>query len=120
MLSNKDCFTPSKQDDNRTTLRHIVQLSKAALREKDAKRFIGLLLERNTIVISSPLEESSYDLEEMERCLEAELAVLNRLEEERRRLLVEMEELSLSRRACQKYKPKFPFPPTPAFLDRTT
>jgi hypothetical protein len=101
-------------------LQCITRLGNESLREKDIDRAIELLIGRNTLAIASPIEESSLSLAEMQLCLQVEVEVLNRLEQERKKLLKQMEELSSTRKACQRYQPKFPFPPTPAFFDTTT
>ena len=107
-------------DGDYATLNDITRLSEEALQETDVDKVIERLKEKNAFVMSLPLNESSLSVEEMERCLQTELAVLSRLEEERKKLLKQMEELSRYRKACQTYEPKFPFPPIPAFLDTTT
>jgi len=50
--------------------------------------------------------------------LEKEQEVLARLQEERKRVLRDMDGLSRRRAAVRQYSPKFPFPPMPVFLDK--
>ena len=59
-------------------------------------------------------------LDVLEECLEREVDLLTRLNDERQKLLAQMDELSKNRSAAQKYRAKFPFPPLPVFFDTTT
>jgi hypothetical protein len=99
-----------------------VRLSREAQKERNRERLIDLLMERGRLIFNAQASGSRLDLplRELKECLEREVDLLSRLNYERHKLLVQMEELSKSRNAAQKYRAKFPFPPLPVFFDTTT
>jgi hypothetical protein len=96
----------------------ILDLSSKALSEKDRESFISYLKERSSLL--AQIADKGIELEEavLKAWLEKEQEVLARLEEERKRVLKEMDGLSKRRSAVRQYCPKFPFPPMPAFFDK--
>ncbi|MGA3175354.1 MAG: hypothetical protein ABSE25_13135 [Syntrophorhabdales bacterium] len=106
----------------RETAKEFVRLGREALNEEIREKFIDLLMERRRVIEEARMPGSpiGLPLRELEECLERELAILGRLERERRKLLKHMEDLSKNRNAAQKYRAKFPFPPLPVFFGKTT
>ncbi len=99
------------------------RLSREALEEKDRDRLIALIIERNKLLAgtrSGDARPLDLSLQEMKESLEREGEILARLEQERRKLLAEMESFSKSRNAAQKYRARFPFPPLPVFFGSST
>jgi len=62
------------------------------------------------------LSSTVIDAEVAERFCANEMKVIERLEEERSKLLVEIDSYAQSRRAVRSYSPKFPLPPAPTFF----
>jgi hypothetical protein len=96
-----------------------VSLTDGAMPEKDIDKFIECLLEREPYAMD--LINHRIDLEEDEAkdFLAKEEEILERLKQERTKLLKEMEKLAKNRKASKAYSPQFPFPPMPAFLDKS-
>ncbi|MGD0659524.1 MAG: hypothetical protein ABSD38_15800 [Syntrophorhabdales bacterium] len=96
----------------------ILDLSSKALSEKDRGRFIFYLKERSSLLVQ--IADKGIEVEEavLKAWLEKEQEVLTRLQEERKHVLKEMDNLSKRRVAVRQYSPKFPFPPMPAFFDK--
>ena len=63
-------------------------------------------------------ENDLIDVDEAQNYLLQETDIIERLEEERKKLLKEMDALSQSKKAVKKYSPKFPFPPMPVFFNK--
>lgn len=93
-------------------------LTERALKEDGLDEFINLLLQRMVILENMMENNVNIDSEEASNYLLKELNILKKLEAERKKLLVEMEELSKNKKAIKKYSPKFPFPPMPVFFDK--
>jgi len=96
----------------------ILSLSSKAASEKDRKRFISLLEERGYLLDKILGKDLGLNVDTLVAWLEKEQDVLTRLEEERKNVLKEMDNLSKRRMAARRYAPKFPFPPMPVFFDR--
>ena len=96
----------------------ILDLSVKALSEKDREQFISHLEERGILLSQIVGKDVEVDEEILKVWLEREQEVLGRLEEERKRVLADMDGLSRRRTAVRQYSPKFPFPPMPAFFDK--
>lgn len=95
----------------------IVALSSKALAEKERDAFISCLQERTGLVAHILGSGINVREETLKIWLEREREVSARLEEERRKVLKEMDSLSMRRMAVRQYSPKFPFPPMPVFFD---
>jgi hypothetical protein len=96
----------------------IIDLSNEALLEKDREKFSYCLKKRSeliSLVSGEPIEVGEILLKTW---LEVEQKILNRLEEERRNVLREMDALSKRRMATRHYSPRYPLPPMPVFLDK--
>jgi hypothetical protein len=104
------------EEDER--VERIVDLSNEALVEKDRERFAGCLRKRSELIACLNVEFLEVGEDLLKTWLEAELKILNRLEEERRNVLREMDAVSRRRLAAHQYSPRFPFPPMPAFLSK--
>jgi hypothetical protein len=98
----------------------IICLTEAALAEKDVDRLIGLLNERWQGLHLIGDGKTRLEADELNAWLDKEKALLARLMEEKKKVLIEMDTLAKSRRAVQGYRPKFPIPPLPVFFDIKT
>ncbi len=96
----------------------IIDLSAKALSEKDRGRFISFLQARSDLLARIMGKDIELEEATLRVWLEKEQAVLARLEEERKRVLKDMDSLSRRRTAVRHYSPKFPFPPMPVFFDK--
>ena len=94
-------------------------LTGKALPEKDVDRFIEYLKEREPYSMDLINHRVPLGKEEAVEMLEKEAQVLDRLKQERAKLLKEMEKLSKTRSGARAYSPQFPFPPMPVFFDKT-
>jgi hypothetical protein len=94
------------------------ELTKKALNEDDIDKFIDLLMQRD--VYSSYIMDNNIAIstEEARNHLLQEDRVIKRLEDQRKKLLTEMDELSKNKAAIRTYSPKFPFPPLPVFFEK--
>jgi len=88
----------------------------AALEQEDSAAFIECLLERQEVCERLVLSSTMIDADVAERFCGNEMRVIERLEEERSKLLKEIERYSDNQRALRSYSPKFPLPPVPAFF----
>jgi hypothetical protein len=100
-------------------INRFVSLTRKALSEEESDRFLEDLLERDGLMRELVEKGPVLSPEEAGICLFQEGRVLARLEEERTKLLKDMEDLSINRKAVTAYVPKFPFPSMPVFFDRT-
>ncbi len=94
-------------------------LTGKALPEKDVDRFIEYLKTREPYSMDLINHRVPLEKGEADSMLENETKILERLKEERAKVLKEMERLSKSRRGAKTYASKFPFPSMPVFLDKT-
>jgi hypothetical protein len=99
--------------------RFYISLTRKALPEKDAVKFIEYLKEREPYSMDLINHRVKLDKEEAFDMLNWEAQVLERLKEERAKVLKEMEKLSKSRKGARTYTSQFPFPPIPVFFDET-
>lgn len=104
--------------NKRTIVEQIIDLSSKALSEKDRRKFTSLLQDRSTLLAQIASKDIEVDEATLWAWLEKEQEILTRLEEERKRVLMEMEGLSKRKMAVRQYSPKFPFPPMPVFFDK--
>lgn len=95
------------------------RLTLLALGAEEADEFIQSLLERKELL--SPLVRNSSQLDPAaaERLLSMEGRVVKRLEEEKKKVLLEMEQLYRSKTAINGYAPRFPLPMAPVFFNKT-
>jgi hypothetical protein len=108
-----------KEGIDRALIERFVALTEKALTEEDSGCFLEDLLERDGLMRELVEKGPVLSPEEAGICLFHENKVLARLEDERTKLLKDMEDLSINRRAVTAYVPKFPFPSMPVFFDRT-
>ncbi len=94
-------------------------LTDRALPEEDTDKFIECLLERGPYSMDLINHRVRLDEQEAAEMLEKELKILEKLKEERARLLNEMDQLSKTRKAVRGYSPAFPFPSMPIYFDST-
>ena len=97
-------------------LQQFVRLTSASLDAEEGDPCVKLLLERRAFVETFRDAEVQVGLEIAELCLRNEESVLRRLDEERRTLFAQLEELSRNIQVTKEYAPHFPFPPMPAFI----
>lgn len=102
----------------RKIVERIIDLSAQALSEKDRGEFVRRLKERSALLSQVIDKDIEVGVHTLGLWLEKEQELSARLEEERRRVLRDMDTLSAKRRAIRQYSPKFPFPPMPAFFDK--
>jgi hypothetical protein len=94
-----------------------LELTEKALLEKDGDRMIELLQTRE--VACQHMISNNIDLgESVKECLSRETKILEKLKDEKKKLLKEMENISRKKSAAKTYAPTFPFPPMPAFFDK--
>ncbi|MCS7281175.1 MAG: hypothetical protein NZ583_06080 [Desulfobacterota bacterium] len=94
-----------------------VRLTEDALSEPDDEAFIEIIKARDGLLES--IMEKSVDFPWVKKeHVEMEKEILRRLESIKTKVLKEMDNLSMKKRAIASYQPKFPFPPMPAFLDK--
>jgi len=95
------------------------RFAKEALAAEDVESFFNILMERN--VVSGTPEQFSLILspEIVLKMLAVEEEILERLENERRRIIADMDSLSRRMNMVKAYSPRFPFPAMPAFFDQT-
>jgi hypothetical protein len=94
------------------------KLTKKALKETDIEKFIDLLMQRDAYSEYIVNHNVAISTEEAEKFLVQEDRVIQRLEDERKKLLIDMDELSKSKTVMRTYSPKFPFPPLPVFFEK--
>ncbi|HPH42502.1 MAG TPA: hypothetical protein PLX88_07005 [Syntrophorhabdaceae bacterium] len=95
-----------------------IELTRKALDEHDPDKFIDLLMQRKVFLECMMKENDLIDVDEAQNYLLQETDIIERLEEERKKLLKEMDALSQSKKAVKKYSPRFPFPPMPVFFNK--
>ncbi len=88
----------------------------AALEQEDGAAFVACLLRREKVCERLAASSAHLDADVAERFCGNEMRVIERLEEERSRLLREIDRYSQNRRALRSYDPKFPLPPVPVFF----
>jgi hypothetical protein len=115
-LPDDDSLGMSSSPGAEGALQQFVRLTTASLDADSGEPCIKLLLERRTFVETFRDAEVTVGPEIAELCLRNEKSVLRRLDEERRVLLSQMEELSRNIQVAKGYTPHFPFPPMPAFI----
>ncbi len=93
-------------------------LTDRAAPEEDVDKFIERLLEREPYAMDLINHRIELEEDEIKDYLSKEEKILERLIQERTKLLHEMERFSKARKASKAYSPKFPFPPMPVFLDK--
>ncbi|MHB8110151.1 MAG: hypothetical protein ACYDHW_08975 [Syntrophorhabdaceae bacterium] len=93
------------------------ELTQAALNEPDAASCVSHLLRREQI--SGRLAEFSQalDQEAADRLYMRETQVIDRLEQERKKLILEIDNYSKQQKAVKSYSSKFPLPPSPQFFN---
>jgi hypothetical protein len=95
------------------------ELTIRALSEKDVDKLIEYLMERDNTYDDLGIHNIDLTPEELKEFLSREEKVVERLEEERKKVLQQMDQLSKSKKAAKTYSSKFPFPAMPVFLDET-
>ena len=94
------------------------ELTKRALSEEDRDTFIDDLMEREALLEDLKRENLPFGIEEAKEDLLRETKIAERLEDERKRLIRDFEDLSRNKKAMKKYSPQFPLPSMPVFFDK--
>lgn len=94
------------------------ELTKRALSEEDTDIFIDNLMEREALLEDLKRENLSFGIEEAKDDLLRETKIAERLEDERKRLIKDFEDLSRNKKAMKRYSPPFPLPSMPVFFDK--
>ena len=94
------------------------ELSEKSLGEEKSNKFIEILLEREPYAMDLINHGITLDEELAREFLEKETKILERLKEEKTRLLKEMDQVSRTRKAARNYRCTFPFPSIPVFFDK--
>jgi hypothetical protein len=99
-------------------LRGFMELTGRALEEEDGEKLIDLLMKRELITDHILQDQIRFDEEETLECLAREMEVSARLENERKKILEDLDRLSANIKAIQVYSTRFPLPAMPAFFHR--
>lgn len=94
------------------------ELTEKALSEEDTDRFIGYLISREPVIDDLKKEGLFQEVEEVKEDLDKETRIHEKLEDEFKKLMSEMEELSRNKKAAKTYSPQFPFPAMPFFFEK--
>jgi hypothetical protein len=94
------------------------ELTNKALNEDDTDKLIDLLMQRDAYSTYIINHNVAMRTEDARNYLLQEDRVVQKLENERKKLLIEMDELSKSKAVIRTYSPKFPFPPLPIFFEK--
>jgi len=100
------------------TVEYFIDLTEAALSEKDFDCFVGRLTARETVIRAMISGQSQHDEVDLKHALLVESELIERLEYERSEVLKVMTELSKTRKATNAYSPRSPLPAMPVFFDR--
>jgi len=101
-----------------TLIQKFSELSDRGLGEEKSDKFIELLVEREPYAMDLINHQIRLDEEQAKVLLEKETKILERLKEEKARVLKEMDQVSRTRKAAKEYGAVFPFPSMPVFFDR--
>jgi len=107
-----------KKDEYEQCLEDLKAITVKALSETDIGCFIELLFKREVLIQYIVKRNIQFRESDVVLFLELEHNVLKRLEEEKKRIIEDLAYLGESKKAINKYSPKFPFPPLPAFYDK--
>ncbi|GEM_PF-385416 len=107
-----------KNDELKECLEELKTIDLKALSEMDIDSFIEILLRRDALVKYILKNNVVLDEEDTMFFLELENNILDRLEEEKKKIINDLAVIGKKRRAINRYSPKYPFPPMPAFFDR--
>lgn len=92
------------------------EMTLAALDQEEGAAFIQSLLEREKVSARLTASSTGLDSDVAGRFYINEVQVIERLEKERTKLMMEIDRYSQNRRAMRSYSPTFAFPPAPSFF----
>lgn len=92
------------------------ELTVAALGQENGAAFVKCLLKREKVCARLAASSAGLDSDVAGRFYTNEMKIIERLEKERARLMMEIDLYSQNRRALRSYSPKFPLPPAPSFF----
>jgi hypothetical protein len=96
-----------------------LRLTREALDTDNGEELFKVLLERETSYSSSEQFSSSLSTEHITKMLFIERKILERLKSERRKIIKDMDKLSLQMKTVRAYSARFPFPSIPVFFNQT-
>ena len=92
------------------------EMTLAALDQENGAAFIQSLLKREKVSARLTASSAGLDSDVAGRFYINEVRVIDRLEKERTKLMVEIDRYSQNLRAMRSYSPTFPFLPAPSFF----
>ena len=92
------------------------EMTLAALDQENDAAFIESLLKRERVSARLAASSPGLDSDVAGRFYVNEVQVIERLEKERTKLMMEIDRYSQNLRAMRSYSPTFPFPPAPSFF----
>jgi len=96
------------------------ELSIRALETEETADFVECLVKRQEIADAIARDDEPVPEEDIAEYLAREREILERLVDEKNRLIADINEHARSMRAVKVYRAKFPFPVMPAFVDTLT
>ena len=93
-----------------------IVLSEIALAEADQDRLVSVLKKRNTFLSKLFREDHDVLSREAEECIRRENMVLEKLEEEKQKIMEKINKVSKSRQAAKSYSSRYPLPFSPRFF----
>lgn len=95
-----------------------ILLSEIVLGEEDQDRLVAVLTKRNASIGLLMSEDPKVFEDEITECLDRESLIIEKLEDERRKVVEKMEKVSRSRQAARSYSASYPLPPIPRFFGK--
>jgi hypothetical protein len=94
------------------------RLTREALDTDSTETFFAILMEREALCSSFEQFSISLSPESITKMLFIEKKILKRLENERRKIMIDIDKLSRQMKIARVYSAQFPFPTMPAFFDQ--
>jgi len=95
------------------------RLTRNALGSDSDEAFFNILIERNTLLDSVQQLSSLLSPHCKEKMISIERKILTRLEEERKKIVLDIDNISRHINSLKAYSAQFPIPSMPAFFDQT-
>lgn len=99
-------------------VRKFYEMTLCALEEENIDRFIEILFQRGKLF--DRLKDCVLSESQLLELFELENSLQRKFEEERKKLLIQMDELSKKRKGLLNYSASYPFPPMPFFFQSKT
>jgi len=94
------------------------RMTREALDTDCVETLFAILMERETLCSSFEQFSISLSPESVTKMLFIEKKILEKLESERRKIMVDIDKLSRQMKIARVYSAQFPFPTMPAFFDQ--